>query len=283
MIYISASFLHSDLKKSLALLYTNEFRHIELSGGFNYSNCIEADLMALKSEQNLSYRCHNYFPPAKEPFALNMASLNDDVYQKTLSYFKEAIRLSKSLGSEKFSIHAGFYFDVTADDLGNTVTKRRLFHRGKCLKRFCDGFNSLKDFTEDIELYIENSVISSANLKAFNGENIAMLTNYKEYIELKKNIDFKLLLDVGHLKVSSNSLGLAFDDELDKMMAVSDYLHISDNNSLFDEHKPLLANSNLHKKLKGYNVKGKEIGFEMRAGITAIKNSYTIIKEMLND
>ena len=34
-----------------------------------------------------------------------------------------------------------------------------------------------------------------------------MLTSYREYAELKELIDFKLLLDLGHLKVSALSLG----------------------------------------------------------------------------
>ncbi len=37
-----------------------------------------------------------------------------------------------------------------------------------------------------------------------------MLTNSKEYDELKRIIDFNLLLDIAHLKVSANYLRTKF-------------------------------------------------------------------------
>ena len=42
-----------------------------------------------------------------------------------------------------------------------------------------------------------------------------MMTNYNDYKSLKEKIDFNLLLDVAHLKVSAKTLGLNWRDEFE--------------------------------------------------------------------
>ena len=69
MIYISTSCVkHRKIKDSVEELALNGFKNIELSGGTEYYENFERDLIELKGEYNLNYRCHNYFPPPKKPF-----------------------------------------------------------------------------------------------------------------------------------------------------------------------------------------------------------------------
>ena len=49
-----------------------------------YAN-FEIDLLELKDKYNLNYQCHNYFPPPQQDFVLNLASLNDDTFNKNNS------------------------------------------------------------------------------------------------------------------------------------------------------------------------------------------------------
>ncbi len=66
MIYVSSSCIrHKKIKDSVKELAENGFQNIELSGGTQYYNNIESDLLKLKEKYNLNYRCHNYFPPPK--------------------------------------------------------------------------------------------------------------------------------------------------------------------------------------------------------------------------
>ncbi len=69
------------IRDSVQELAENGFQNIELSGGTEYYENFERDLIELKGEYNLNYRCHNYFPPPKKPFVLNLASLNDETFQ----------------------------------------------------------------------------------------------------------------------------------------------------------------------------------------------------------
>jgi len=278
MIYVSLAYSgNKDLKEAIRKLYEGGFNNIELSGNFNYYKEIESDLIELQGRYGLRYLCHNYFPPAREPFVLNLASLNDVIYKKTLSHLKDLIRLSKKLSVPKVGFHAGFFVDITNKELGRDLIAQPLFDRKRSIERFCEGFSELKNTADFLDIYVENNVISHANLKAFGNKNPLMLTSYEDFVELKKLIDFKLLLDVGHLKVSAASLGLNFEDELNKMIAVSDYLHCSDNDGLSDQNKPLLSNSGIYQRLKNCLLDGKIITLEIEGGVEHIKKTYDLL------
>ena len=95
----------------------------------------------------------------------------------------------------------------------------------------------------DIALYIENNVISSAYAKKYGTWDLAMLLCLEDLTKLQEFIDCKLLLDVGHLKVSANTMGRDFMNELLGCAEVADYIHLSDNNGLSDENKAISMQS----------------------------------------
>ena len=109
-----------------------------------------------------------------------------------------------------------------------------------------------------------------------------MLTNYNAYIEMKKRVKFKLLLDVAHLKVSCHTLGLNFSDEFNKMIEVSDYIHISDNDALADSNLALKNDSEIVKLLSESNLKDKDFTIEVYSDISDVINAYNIIDDLIN-
>ncbi len=282
MIYISSSCVkHKKIKDSVQELVDNGFKNIELSGGTEYYDGFEDDLLELKEQYNLNYMCHNYFPPPKEHFVLNLASLNDDIYEKTFTHLVKAIELSKKLGTKKFGFHAGFYINIEVKEIGKKLTKSNLANINESITKFCIGYKKLKAIADNVNLYLENNVYSSTNYDTYNGEIIAMLLSYQDNIELKNKIDFNQLLDVAHLKVSSKTLGLDFEDELKKMIAVSDYIHISDNDALHDLNHKLQEESTLVNLLKKQNLKNKDFTLEIYDDMDAIKETYKILQEVI--
>ena len=282
MIYISSSCVkNKTIKESVQELVDSGFKNIELSGGTEYYEGFEDDLLKLKEQYNLNYICHNYFPPPKEHFVLNLASLNDEIYEKTFNHLVKAIELSKKLGAKKFGFHAGFFINIEVKEIGKNLSKSSLVDINKSIERFISGFKKLKLFAQDLELYIENNVYSSSNYKTYDGKTIAMLLSHTDYKELKNKIDFNLLLDVAHLKVSSKTLGLDFEDELRKMIAISDYIHISDNNSLHDLNHKLQKDSSLVELLNKQNLKNKDFTLEIYDDMDAIKETYKILQEVI--
>jgi len=282
MIYVSTVCVQRDkVRDSVETLARHGFRNIELSGGTKHYEDYEDDLFGLKEKYNLNYLIHNYFPPPKEDFVLNLASMDEGGYQKTLDHYEAAINLSRKLGADKFGIHAGTFIDVKCAELGKKIGRRKLSGRSKATERFCKAYTLLKEKAENVEVYIENHVLSYTNARTYQGHNPLMLTDYNSYLGLKNLIDFKLLLDVGHLKVSANSLNLSLDDELSKMMSESDYVHLSDNDGLHDQHKPFSKDSSLLRKLGSHDLKGKLITLEVCDDINKIIASYELITDLI--
>ncbi len=280
--YISTACVkHETIKESVEELALNGFKDIELSGGTKYYSGYEEDLLALKDRHDLNYLLHNYFPPPRQDLILNMASLNNDVYQRTLKHYEAAITLSKKLDCAKFGLHAGFFIDFTISEIGKSIARAELSDHDKAMKRFCDGFEHLKGISRGVELYLENNVMSLTNRKNFQGQRPFMMVDHEGYLELKSRIDFKLLLDVAHLNVSAHSLGFDFTDQLNKMMPLCDYVHLSDNDGLHDQSRCFSGDSQILDILKGYDFQNKTMTSETYGSMADIKLSQSMIRKVL--
>ena len=266
---------------SVKELAENGFKNIELSGGTEYYDNFENDLLELKYKYNLNYRCHNYFPPPKDAFVLNLASLNDETFQRSLDHLYNAIDLTSKLGADKFGFHAGFFIDIKLNEIGKKLSKDDLFDKNQAIERFCEAYNTVKKKAKNIKLYIENNVFSKSNFNTYRGENPFMMTNFKDYEYLKKKIDFSLLLDVAHLKVSAKSLGLDLNKEFEKMLDASEYVHISDNDGFHDQNKQLTDTSALYKILEKSNTSNKDFTLEVYEGIEKVKTSYDSLSKAI--
>ncbi len=283
MIYVSSACLkHDKIKDTVDELARNGFKNIELSGGTKHYERYGEDLFELKDKYNLNYLLHNYFPPPKHDFILNLASLNNEIYQKTLEHYEEAISLSRKLGAKRFSFHAGYFIDFNTKEVGKNISLTELYNKEKALEKFCERYNYLNEKTKDIELYIENNVLSHTNSTTFNGQCPFMLADYKGYEELKSYIDFRLLLDVAHLKVSANSLNIDFDEQLIKMIAISDYIHLSDNDGYHDQNLRVGHSSRIMRYIKKEHLKDKTITLEVRSGLDEVSKSFDYLVELMS-
>lgn len=278
MIYISSSCIKTKrIRESVEVLSQNGYKFIELSGGTDYYDRIEEDLLDLKHQYKLDYSCHNYFPPPREHFFLNIASIDDVIYGKSLTYLKNAINFSKRIGASSFSFHAGFMIDLGTSEIGSKISYRRPVKKKQAVERFIEGYSVLQKEAEGLKLYIENNVLSQTNWKTFKKFNPLLLTTYSDYIELKALMDFNLILDVAHLKVSCNALSLDFSKELKRFIEKTDCLHISDNNGLSDQNKPIKKGGKIIMELKKYNLRNKNFTLEVYDSLKNIQKSYELL------
>ena len=239
MIFISTGGF-SNKKGTDAYQYLRKkgLKNIEFSGGtyiknFNYS------LNKYKSNTQI----HNYFPPAKSPFVLNLSSKNKKISSKSFNFVKRNIKLSKKLGAKFYSFHAGFRVDPNYKELGKPINKSLLISKKEATEIFLKKLLKLNQYAKKngIKLLIENKLISKKNLKKFNA-NPFLLTTPKEIIDffnkLKKyRIGIGLLLDVAHLKVSSKTLKFNLQKgHLSLNKYISAY-HLSDNDGITDSNK----------------------------------------------
>ena len=281
MIFISSACVkHTKIKDSIQELAGHGFKNIELSGGTTYYDGFIDDLLEAKNKYNLNYICHNYFPPPINHFVVNLASLEDDVFNKTLNHLENSIELSGKLDTSKFGFHAGFFSDIPPTQIGKSISKKPLFDKEKSVDKFCNAFDSLNRLNQCMSLYIENNVLSYRNFKNF-GENIFMLTNKQEYLDLIKRINFNLILDVAHLKVTCNSLNLNFEKELDYLFHKSDYIHVSDNNGFEDQNLGLQRGSSLYEQLSQYSFANKTVTIEVYESMSEVISTYKLISELM--
>lgn len=284
MIYISSSCIKDkNIKKSLQTILASGIKNIELSGGTNYYGELECDLIKLKKAHDINFLCHNYFPPPQEHFVLNLASMNEEIYRKSLNHYIKAIELSQKIGSPKFALHAGFLMDISLNEIGKKISEKKIIKKEIAIERFCEGFIKLKQYLGDLELYIENNVYSHMNAKQFNFKNIFMLTSSENYIDLRRNIDFKLLLDVAHLKVSTKTLGLDFNKELSFLLNESDYIHLSENNGFVDNNEIIHENSYIWEIIKSNKVSMDTVTLEIYDDFEKVINLYKKINEFVNE
>ena len=284
MIYVSSS-CSKQKKISTAIreLAEHGFQNIELSGGTEYYEGYEDDIFDLKEKYNLNFIVHNYFPPPKEDFVLNLASLDDAIFERSLAQLRKSIRLASLLGADKFGFHAGFYVDISVDEIGKEISASHLCNTKEAYERFCRGFNLIKSESKEIKIYIENNVYSKTNFDTYGLQNPLMLTSPAEYKELQQHIDFKLLLDVAHLYVSSQSLGFDFDSYLDQMIMETDYVHLSNNNGCHDQNNGFISNSKLLDNIRKKHLKNKIITLEIYTGLNSLRESFDCIAVLVAD
>lgn len=281
MIFVSSACVNNKfIGDSVKQLAEQGFANIELSGGTQPYNNLESDLLRLKKEYKLNYLCHNYFPPPTTPFVINLASLDKEIADHTVKHLENAIALSKILEAKRYGFHAGFLINIPIKQIGKPIEQQPLFDRQLALVQFVNAFKRLQKAHPEVQLYLENNVLSVQNMENFRNENPLFMCDIAGYKELKEKINFGLILDVAHLKVSCNSLNLDFDQQLHQLFSHSDYIHISDNDGLSDSNNSFKNSSDLFKKLKKLNFKNKITTIEVYGSMQDLLESNETVKAL---
>tara|TARA_B110000858_G_scaffold198405_1_gene264661 strand:+ start:3896 stop:4744 length:849 start_codon:yes stop_codon:yes gene_type:complete len=215
-------------------LLKNKLKDVELSGGLFENNSINK---IAKLKKKLNFRIHNYFPPPQEPFVLNVASLDRDVAKKSMDHVYSSIKYCKKLNSDFYSFHAGFLCDPKINALGKKFFTKKLFNRNKCIKLFLKRINKISKFAAklNIKILIENNVLNS---KYRPNENPFLMADEKEILKILKKFpkNVKLLMDVAHLKVSSQTLKFNALKALKRLNPYIGGYHLSDNDGKTDSN-----------------------------------------------
>ena len=238
MIYLSTGGFHENTFLEVAeKLDSSVIKGLELSAG-KYTDNLLSDIDKVKKDYSVAL--HNYFPVPKEPFVFNLASCNREVLLKSMQHAKNAIALSAKYGCPFFSFHAGYLLDPNVNELGQTIKEKKLIDRDIGLDQFIKNVNELSVYAKglNIELLIENNVLSQANQQSFKSNPLLMVDSVEtEKIFNEVNDNVHLLIDVAHLKVSANSLGFSAVDYLNRFKSITRAYHLSDNDGTEDSNK----------------------------------------------
>ena len=187
----------------------------------------------------------NAIPVAKKLNAVainpNYKLLDKNVVNQSLAQVDNAIKTCVELGSNYYSFHAGFLCDLEVSELGKPIKKRKINDRKICTEVFIERVKQISKKAENknVNIMIENNVLSFNNKKQFEG-NPLLMCDTQECItivkELPKNV--KLLIDLAHLKVSANSLNFDPIEMIEKCKPYTGGYHLSDNDGTKDSNRP---------------------------------------------
>ncbi len=280
-IFISSSGVNNNkVEDSISYLAEKGIKNIELSGGCKYEINLKKKLLKLKKKYDLNYLIHNYFPPPKVNFVLNIGSCNDVIYEKTIKFYENALDLCKDLGINRYGIHSGFLIDIKSSELGKKIKKRKLYLKSKSINRLIKGYSHLRKYSQGkVNIFLENNVITKNNLLEY-GLNPLLFTPYSDYLSLKKKFNFKILLDLAHLKVSTKTLGIDFLTEVKKFKKHVEYIHVSGNNSLRDSNNSICNDNKIKEAIKILK-NAKIITLEIYENIDLILKSKKVCEKLI--
>lgn len=216
---------------------------IELSGGRHDAD-LSQNLDTLK-KADTPLLLHNYFPPPKTPFVMNLSEVNDEKFVRTKKQIEQSILLSAKLSARFFGIHAGFLFSPEVSELGRTITPRAGLDRQTALQVMCERVIALSAYAEryGVRLLLENHVLSHTNLESV-GSNFLLMVDPDEILSVLRLCEGRvgLLLDVGHLKVSANTLQFNFLEAFVALAHIAEGFHLSTNDGKSDQHLSISMN-----------------------------------------
>ena len=280
MIYVSTGgFSNITAYDACYALNKNGINSFELSGGKYDPNLINRMKNLAK---DFDIKIHNYFPPPREPFVINLASKNSEIAKLSIKHIKSSIKLASDINSKYYSFHAGFLIDPKVKELGKNLSKSFIINRDEAMEIFLSRIHDLSAFAKNygIQLLVENNVISQKNYKEF-GQDVLLMTTASECKYFFENApeNVKMLLDFAHLKVSSKTLNFSAKNFIKICNKFVKGYHFSDNDGLSDSNHSINYDSwfwrYIHKDLDYYTLEVYNLPF------TKYLSQYEILRNFL--
>ncbi len=186
---------------------------------------------------------HNYFPAPREPFVLNLASCNSTIIALSRSHCERGLHLAAQSNAPFYSAHAGFCLDPQPHRLGKPLQVSMEKSRAEHWKVFIESVTELAALAESlgIRLLIENNVLASFNVCA-DGQNPLLCADPYEIrllVDQVRSDALGILIDTGHWKVSSLTLGFPLRPVLSDIAGSICAFHHSDNDGTEDANLPI--------------------------------------------
>lgn len=239
-VYISTSCLAngSDVFPVLETYAKAGLTNVELGASHRYVDSLSSTRF---KRYDFSFIAHHYFPPAKESFILNLASQDPVILKRSKNQIRRSIEFCHSLGIELFTFHAGFRVDP--NDKLRFSQEQSIVPYETAFNTFIESVKEVNSYAQDkgVSIAIENNVLSEYNV--VDGKNpFLLLCQAGEFERLWEKIssaNVGILLDLGHLKVTSHWLDFDRYEFIDKVKDRVFAIHIHENNGQVDEHREL--------------------------------------------
>lgn len=242
-LFVSTNCLRSTttLTEKLKMYASVGILRVDLGAGVTVS---ESELTQLGDSSNYEFQIHNYFPPPPTDFVLNLASPDPGITQLSKQMTTDAVDLLTTINGTIYSVHPGFVTDPTGFN-GISFTfpaPKSPRDQVTAMNRFTTNLSSLVAYAEktEIQVIVENQVIDH-QLKGK-----ILLETASEFFNLFESIPSShlgMLLDTGHLNVTSHTLGFDRIKFVESLLPFIKSIHLHDNDGSADYHLPIAPNS----------------------------------------
>jgi len=244
--YLSSSlFRNMDLKSAITNCGNLSNKYVELSAPHPYQPKNEIiDMFNDFKKKGFNFSLHNYFPPPKKSFVLNVAAEDEQTINSCRDMVNLALELTESSGSKIYGVHAGYLSKAVAKEDGMFEFDEEMYSYSKALDRAVKFINEIAENFKK-----KNKILIIENLFPSVARESSLFCNIKQIEDLMSQVpkEVGLLLDLGHLNISSNLMKFNREDFLDKYLEKYGNklheVHISENNGVKDEHLALIKNS----------------------------------------
>lgn len=279
-VFLSNGFIPGPVESSVEIIKRSGFNNIELSNGL----CEKSSLNYLKRlvKSGTKIRLHNYFPALTTPFVLNLSSNNSEIIKLSKKLIETALEWSFELDSTYYTFHAGYRLSPKIENLNGRLSKQPLINKNDAKKYFLENLEWIQKRAKSlgIEIAVENNVYDSKNYLTYSEENPFLLCGDIESDMLMPD-EIGILLDFGHLKVSSKSLNFDKKEAFDRWKNKITGYHISDNDGYLD------SNSHIHKNCYFWEFLEKKISYVTleiyQSNLPKIKEDYDLVDKFFND
>ena len=286
-VFISTTFAQSNssVLEAVRKLVENNIRNIELGSIHRYEEGLDKKLLEIGG----NYITHNFFPPVDERIILNIASVDNAIRKKSITFIKGAIGFAEKIGAEIYTIHPGFLedplgeskssekydFKFPSEDLSSPhpnyqACNENLF-RSLCeIGAYLDGKN--------VKITIETQ-------GSFTKKNTVLFSKPDEFIYFMNSIQnpqIGINLNLGHLNLASRVWGFDKTQVLEIVKPRLLAVEVSHNDGVEDDHQALRLNSWYLNILRNYSFKDIPVVFEGRnLEINQVVDSYLLLANIL--
>ncbi len=217
-------------------------KNVELGATHTFNDNLNPQLFR---QYGFNLITHNYFPPPRQQIVINLASQDATILEQSQQQVKQSIDFCYKTGIDFFSFHPGFRIEPD---------ENIKFKANASATPYETAFTTFVESLKEIDAYargkgvrvaVENHTMPEKYIS--HDENLPYLfCEAWEFETLWKAVpsdNIGILLDLGHLKVASRSLGFDKEEFIDRVKDKVISIHVHDNNGRADQHREVTKDS----------------------------------------
>ena len=229
--FVSTTFLNDNLrlKESLSLLEKMGISAVEIGS----NHCYEPDYSYV-SDYSFEYLVHNYFPVPKESFVVNIASLDENIHQRSIKHIKDSIDFCSKINARLYTFHPGFLTDPKGSNPSNQNYDFQWESVRLKTTSYEAAWERMTDAISEIAPYACNRKVPKKNHLM-----MQQPKEYERFLNFFPSDAIGINLNIGHLILAANAFEFSYQTFVD---IVADYvvaMELSHNDGVEDQHLPL--------------------------------------------